>query len=104
MAVQIEFTAKPSINLSANNMIDAFIISKNNPKVIIVIGSVSMINIGFNNVFKIAKTAATIITVVYGGLNETPGKNLAKIIIATALRISFNIHFIINIFIGLRRP
>jgi hypothetical protein len=64
IAVHILETPKPSINRSANKIIMAFIINKNNPKVRIVIGRVKIINSGFTNTFKIAITAATIIAVV----------------------------------------
>ena len=94
MAVQSEFTAKPSIILSANMIIAALMINKNRPKETIVIGSVKMIKIGFKNAFRMASTAATIIAVVYGGFNSTPGNTFARIIIATALSMSFIRNFI----------
>ena len=63
MAIQMLLTENPSINLSANNIISALITNKNKPKVIIVIGSVRMTNIGFTNKFKIDSTTATITAV-----------------------------------------
>lgn len=59
MAVQILLTEKPSINLSANKIINALIINRNKPKVTTVIGSVKITNMGFTNTFNIAKTIAT---------------------------------------------
>ena len=58
-------TEKPSINLSAKSIISAFITNKNNPKVNNVIGKVRITNIGFTIRFRIDKTTATIIAVVY---------------------------------------
>ena len=53
-----------SINLSDNKIIKVLITSKNNPSVIIVIGNVRNINMGFINVFstanKIAKRIADV--------------------------------------------
>ena len=63
IAVQILPTANPSINLSANRIIMALITNKNNPKVIIVIGKVNIINSGFTNTFNTDNTAATIMAV-----------------------------------------
>ena len=63
IAVQILDTAKPSINLSANSIIKPLITNKNKPKVIMVIGKVSMTSIGLTNKFNIDKTIATIIAV-----------------------------------------
>ena len=63
IAVQILLTANPSINLSANRIIMALITNKNNPKVIIVIGKVNIINNGLTNTFKTDITAATITAV-----------------------------------------
>jgi hypothetical protein len=63
-AVQIPFTAKPSINLSASRIINALIISKNNPNVKTVIGSVRIISIGLTKRFNIESTIATIIAPV----------------------------------------
>ncbi len=57
-------TEKPSINLSANNMINAFIIIRNRPNVTIVIGKVKMINMGFITRFNRDNTTATIIAVM----------------------------------------
>ncbi len=53
----------PVIKESAKSNIKAFIISKNRPKVIIVIGSVNKTNIGFTKRFKMDKTTATIMAV-----------------------------------------
>jgi hypothetical protein len=75
MAVQILFTANPSINLSANSIIRAFITNRNRPKVTTVIGKVNTINMGFTNTFNIAKTNATMIAVVISLPDSvTPGK------------------------------
>jgi len=57
-------TEKPSINLSANNMINAFIIIRNSPSVTIVIGKVKMTNMGFITRFNRDNTTATIIAVM----------------------------------------
>lgn len=57
-------TEKPSINLSANNMIKAFTIKRNNPNVTIVIGKVKITNIGFITRFNRDNTTATIIAVM----------------------------------------
>ena len=65
MAVQILLTEKPSIKLPANKIINAFIISKNNPKVNTVIGSAKITKIGFIKRFNNDKTTDTIIAVVY---------------------------------------
>ena len=62
-AVQMLLTEKPSINLSAKRIIKALIISKNKPKVTMVIGKVNMTSIGLTNKFKIERTKATIIAV-----------------------------------------
>lgn len=94
IAVQILDTPKPSINLSANNIINALTTNKNKPKVRIVIGKVKIIRSGLINTFKIAKTKATINGVVRESSRETPGKNLAIMITAKAVRTNFTIVFI----------
>jgi len=94
MAVQILDTPKPSINLSASSIIKAFTTNKNKPNVRIVIGKVKIIRSGFTNTFKTAKTRATINGVVKESSIDTPGKNLAIIITAKAVRISLIIVFI----------
>jgi len=58
-------TLNPDINWSAKSIISALTTNKNNPKVRIVIGNVRITNIGFIIKFKIDKTTATIIAVVY---------------------------------------
>ena len=63
MAHQILSTINPSISLSANKIIKAFMTSKNKPSVIIVIGKVKIMSIGFTNKFKIERTTATKIAV-----------------------------------------
>ena len=63
IAIQILLTENPSINLSANNMINALITSRNKPNVMMVIGRVRITNIGFTNKFKIDRTTATIMAV-----------------------------------------
>lgn len=57
-------TEKPSINLSANNIIKALIIKRNKPKVIMVIGNVKMTKTGFTKRFKTDNTTATIRAVI----------------------------------------
>ncbi len=57
-------TEKPSINLSANNMINAFIIIRNKPNVTIVIGRVKITNMGFTTRLSTDNTTATIIAVM----------------------------------------
>ena len=52
-------TLNPSINLSANKIIKAFITNKNNPNVKKVIGKDKMVSIGLITVFKNASTIAT---------------------------------------------
>ena len=64
MAVQILLTENPSINLSANKMIKALIINRNNPKVTIVIGKVKITKTGFTNTFRTAKTKATTMALI----------------------------------------
>lgn len=59
MAIQILLTANPSINLPARRIINALITNKNNPNVIMVIGKVKIIKIGFTIRFKIDNTTAT---------------------------------------------
>jgi len=89
-------TPNPSIKLSASKMIKALIINKNNPKVKIVIGKVKITKSGLTKMFNTANTTATINGVVMESSRETPGKSLAIIITATAVRTSFNIVFIWN--------
>ena len=60
MADQILLTENPSINLSANKIIKAFITNRNKPKVTMVIGKVKIIKTGFTYTFKTPKTTATI--------------------------------------------
>lgn len=57
-------TAKPSTNLSANNIIHALITNRNNPKVTIVAGKVKKIKSGRTNIFSNEITMATIIAEV----------------------------------------
>lgn len=83
-AVQKPFTPNPSINLSANRMINAFITKRNNPKVKMVTGSVKIIKIGLTNRLRIAKTKATIMAPRYPS-TLTPPKRCAKIKTARAL-------------------
>lgn len=74
-AVQILDTAKPSISLSANRMIKALMINRNNPSVTMVIGKVRMINIGFTKRFNRPRTTATISADIKAlPDNSTPGK------------------------------
>ena len=65
IAIQMLSTLNPDINWSAKSIISALTTNKNNPKVRIVIGNVRITNIGFIIKFKIDKTTATIIAVVY---------------------------------------
>lgn len=60
-AAQNPETAKPSTNLSANNIITAFITKINKPKVTKVAGSVKKISKGLTIIFNKAITMATII-------------------------------------------
>lgn len=53
-------TAKPSTNLSANNIIIAFITKRNKPKVTMVAGNVKKIKSGLTNKFNKAITTASI--------------------------------------------
>lgn len=63
MAIQILLTEKPLINLSANKIINAFIISRNKPKVTTVMGKVNTTSIGFTKRFSTDNTTATIMAV-----------------------------------------
>ena len=94
IAVQILLTENPSTILSARSTIAAFMINRNKPNVKIVIGNVKIIKIGLKNTFKSTKTTAAISALVYGGVSVTPGNNLAKIMMAMALKTSFTISFI----------
>ena len=60
-AVKKPETAKLSINLSANNIIMAFITKRNKPKVTMVAGNVKKINKGLTNIFSKEIIRATII-------------------------------------------
>jgi len=93
IAVHILDTPKPSISLSANNMINALITNKNKPNVRMVIGNVKIINNGFTKTFKMAKTKATINGVVKESSNETPGNSFARMITAIAVSTNFIIVF-----------
>ena len=53
-------TPKPSTNLSANRIINAFITNKKRPNVIMVTGKVKRISNGLTNTFNTAMTIATI--------------------------------------------
>ncbi len=90
-------TEKPSINLSANKIISALIISKNKPNVTIVIGKVKITKMGFTNRFNTDKTTATIIAVIYVS-TCTPVKKYAITNTAIAFNRSLIISFIFNIF------
>ena len=72
-AIQNPDTANPSTRLSASIIIKALITNKNRPNVIIVIGNVKMINIGFTINLSKASTTATIIA-AEGDVTNTPGK------------------------------
>ena len=63
-AVQNESTLNPPTILVHNKIIIALMTSKNNPKVRIVTGKVSIINIGLINMLSKPKTTATIRAVV----------------------------------------
>ena len=58
-AVQKLETPNPSISLSANNIISAFITNRKRPNVTIVAGMVKMTKIGLTNRFNMASTMAT---------------------------------------------
>lgn len=60
-AIQNPETAKPSTNLSANNIIIAFITKIKSPKVTMVAGNVKKIKSGLTIIFNMAITIATII-------------------------------------------
>jgi len=68
--------------------------SKNNPRVTMVMGRVRMIRIGFSITFKTARTTATIMASLMGSTSVTPGNKLAIIITDRALRRSLTISFI----------
>lgn len=93
-AVSIPSTAKPSISLSANNIIRALIINRNSPNVMIVIGNVKITKMGFTNTFKIANTTATMIADKKPSM-ATPGRNLANTTTTTAVMSNLIIRFII---------
>ncbi|GAA4971668.1 hypothetical protein GCM10023315_22210 [Algibacter aquimarinus] len=63
IAHQNVLTEKPSINLSAKRIINAFITNRNKPNVTIVMGNVKMTKIGLTKRFNKDKTTATIIAV-----------------------------------------
>jgi hypothetical protein len=63
-AHQILSTEKPAIKLSANKIMMALIINRNNPKVRMVTGKVNMTSIGFTIKFNKLSTKATIMAVV----------------------------------------
>ena len=77
-AYQKPETLNPSISLSQIKIITALITSRKSPKVIIVKGIVRKTNMGFKNVFNIAKTTATIKAVVKPS-TTIPGKKYANI-------------------------
>tara|TARA_R110001583_G_scaffold38171_8_gene123463 strand:+ start:16679 stop:17035 length:357 start_codon:yes stop_codon:yes gene_type:complete len=93
-AHHILLTEKPSISLSANKMIIAFIISKKRPNVTIVTGSVKITNIGFTRKLSKLRTTATIIAVIKLS-TETLGSTFAKMITDKALKSTLRISFII---------
>ena len=64
IAVQILLTEKPSINLSANNIIKALTIKRNSPKVTMVMGNVKITKTGFTKRFSTDSTTATISAVI----------------------------------------
>lgn len=75
IATQILLTEKPATSLSTKRIIKAFIMSKNKPNVMIVIGKVRRTKIGFTNKFKTDNTIATIMAVTnLSPDNSTPGK------------------------------
>lgn len=74
----------PETNLSASNIIRALIISKNKPKVNMVMGKVRITNIGLTIKFNRLNTMATMIAVVYES-TPTPGRIFASITTARAL-------------------
>lgn len=86
-------TENPSINLSAKSIIKALITNRNRPKVMIVIGKVKIISIGFTNRFKMDKTRATITAVKYVS-TFTPFNILARITTAIAFSNKRKISFI----------
>lgn len=83
-AIQKLLTAKLFKSSLASKMIKAFITNRNRPRVITVIGKVSMTRIGFKMAFKSAKTMATMMAPVKPA-TSTPGRNFAKTTTATAV-------------------
>lgn len=77
-------TLNPAIKLSAKRIINAFIISKNNPNVTMVTGRVRMTKMGLTKKFKRLRTMATIMAVPYES-TDTWGRKLANRITAKAL-------------------
>ena len=57
-------TVKPEIRLSASRIINALIIKRKSPKVMMVTGNVKMTNMGLTIKFKRLNTMATIMAVV----------------------------------------
>ena len=98
---KIKAQKKPSISipetkLSANKIIKTFITKRNNPKVIIVNGSVRIIRSGFTIVFNIAKTKAKIIAVENELITTCGSKSFDNMYTATAVRSKLIINLIIN--------
>lgn len=93
-AAQKPDTAKPSINLSANKMIQALIINKNKPKVTKVAGRVNKMSNGRTNRFSKEITTATITAERYPA-TDIPGKIFAKTITAKAVNKIFKKVFIL---------
>ena len=101
-AVQNPRTAKPSINSPAKRMITALITNRNNPKVMMVIGKVNITKIGFKIALSNANTMAKIMADVNPSASSTPGRNLAKITTARAVKSNLIIKFIvIKIFVSI---
>ena len=71
MAVQKEFTLKPSTKWSQRRIIAAFITNMNNPSVKNVMGKVNKTKIGFTKKLSNPKTIATVNAVV-NSLTVTP--------------------------------
>jgi hypothetical protein len=72
-AHQIESTLKPVTSLPANTIISAFTIKRKSPKVIMVMGNVRMIRMGFTKKLSRESISATSKAVVNLS-TETPGK------------------------------
>ncbi len=97
IAHQILATENPSINLSANRIINPFTTNKNKPRVIMVTGKVKITKSGFTRRFSIDKTMATIIADKYPS-TLTPVNMFANANTATAFSNNLKIIFMVSNF------